>query len=87
VRIPKLAKHAVRVAAVPLLLAVPVAGIGPANAAAAGVAMGSGAGPAFLTTGGSLWGAAATSARNAWAAGFTIGGKALILRWNGTAWK
>jgi hypothetical protein len=34
-----------------------------------------------------LLGVAATSARNAWAVGFTGTNKALILRWNGAAWK
>jgi hypothetical protein len=38
-----------------------------------------------------LRGVVATSARNAWAAGYSGSGigptKPLILRWNGTAWK
>src|SRR5580692_8753641 len=40
------------------------------------------------TFGGILYGVAATSASNAWAVGITgPGGRALILRWNGRAWK
>jgi hypothetical protein len=34
-----------------------------------------------------LYSVAATSARNAWAVGYIPGGLALILHWNGTAWK
>lgn len=35
-----------------------------------------------------LWGVAATSARNAWAVGFTGGPpKTVILRWNGSVWR
>jgi hypothetical protein len=30
---------------------------------------------------------AASSTKSAWAVGFTAGGKALTLRWNGAAWK
>ena len=37
--------------------------------------------------GGTLTGVAATSARSAWAVGFSQGGGTLILGWNGTAWK
>jgi len=38
-------------------------------------------------TSNALQGVASASAKSAWAVGFTAAGKALILRWNGTAWK
>lgn len=35
---------------------------------------------------GTLFGVAATSARNAWTVGQALSGKSIILRWNGSAW-
>lgn len=43
--------------------------------------------PASVAYNATLGGVAATSARNAWAVGWTVTGQILILRWNGTAWK
>ena len=45
--------------------------------------------PGVVTASGTLYGVAAASASNAWAVGYTVasGGTALIIRWNGTAWK
>ena len=43
--------------------------------------------PATTTTKGVLDGVAATSAKNAWAVGYTKSFKTLILHWNGTSWK
>lgn len=40
-----------------------------------------------LGAGSTLFSVAATSARNAWAVGYTGAGRTLILRWNGTSWK
>lgn len=59
------------------------AGAGPAGAAGADLA----AAAAPLSLPGILSGAAATSARSAWAVGQTGSGQVLILRWNGTAWR
>src|SRR5262249_45657258 len=42
--------------------------------------------PAFRT-GGNLVSVAAVSAHDVWSVGGTSGGKPMILRWNGTAWK
>ena len=76
--------RSVRLLAVPLLLAGVVAGISPVTAATAWARS---PGPAAsFTISGALSGVAATSAGNAWAVGSTGSGKALIVRWNGTAW-
>jgi hypothetical protein len=56
------------------------------NAGSVSAAAGSGAGPAVVTTRGTLWGVAATSAGKAWAVG-QAGTKTLILHWNGSTWK
>jgi hypothetical protein len=79
VRQPKLPGPAVRVLAVPLLLA---------GAAWAFPAAATGVRPpaaASFTVSGALYGVAATSAGNAWAVG-TAGERALIVRWDGKAW-
>jgi hypothetical protein len=85
VRAPQLVTCPVRVLAVPVLLAGVVAGFAPGTPAAAAPARFQGP-AASVTISGGLSGVAATSASNAWAVGFT-GSKALILRWNGTAWQ
>jgi hypothetical protein len=69
--------------AVPLLITAMAVGISPL--ADAGARSKSSAMVASLKVSGSLGGVAATSARDAWAVGFT-GSKTLILRWNGVRW-
>src|SRR5215471_16759378 len=73
------------VVAAGLLAVATAAAIGPA----AGSAMAGAGVPerAVPVPGGQLFGVAATSARNAWAAGGEVSsGKTLILHWDGTAW-
>ena len=79
--------RSVRLVAVPMLLAGVVAGIAPVTAAAAKSS--STAPAASFTVTGQLSGVAATSARNAWAVGYTgtTSTKTLIVHWNGKTWK
>jgi len=88
VRTTAAASRSIGVFAVPLLAAGMIAAISPLPAAAAGPT----AAPASsFTVGGELVGLAATSARNAWAVGYTGSvysrSEPLIARWNGTSWK
>ena len=85
-RTPQLATRSVKVVTVPVLLAGVVAGVAPGAQAAVARARSQGV-AASVTVSGGLSGVAATSASNAWAVGSTGSPKALILRWNGTAWK
>jgi len=88
VRMPRLATRSVRLLAVPLLLAGLAAGVAPVTAAAARA--GSPDLVASFTISGRLNGVAATSARSAWAVGFTgsnLSPHTLIVRWNGKLWK
>jgi len=86
VRTTRLATYSVRVLAAPLVLAGVAAGAAPVTAATRPAATGR---AASFTVGGQLKGVAATSARNAWAVGESGAAhpRALIVRWNGTAWK
>ena len=87
-RMPRLATRSVRLLAVPLLLAGLAAGVAPVTAAAARA--GSPGLVASFTISGRLNGVAATSARSAWAVGFTgsnLSPHTLIVRWNGKLWK
>jgi hypothetical protein len=84
VRVPRIATRSVMVLVVPML-----AGGLAAAAAAPSAAAASAQPPARLTWvpyGGEFLGVAATSARSAWAVGWTSGA-ALIERWNGKRWK
>jgi hypothetical protein len=80
--------RSVRLLTVALLLAGVAGGIAPVTAAAARSRF---PGPAAsFTIGGSLVGVAATSANSALAVGYSgslTSPKALVVRWNGTAWK
>jgi hypothetical protein len=87
---PRLASRSVRVIAVALVSVTAAGGIFPATAGAAPADFPAGGLTASFTVSGALDGVAATSARNAWAVGFTGSGlhpQALIVHWNGTAWK
>jgi len=81
VRNPKLATRVAGIFAVPLLLAGVTGGV-TARTGFPGPA-------ASFSISGTLVGVAATSASNAWAAGFTgssASATTMIVRWNGTAW-
>ena len=88
VRTPQLATRSVRILAVPLLLAGVAAGVAPAALPAAAQAK-SRVPSSFVPAPGQFYGVAATSARNAWAVGYTAGetSATLIAHWNGKAWK
>jgi hypothetical protein len=88
VRVPEPVMPAVRLVAVPLLLAGVVAWAVPGVPAADAVR----AGPGVLAApssgiAGHLLSVAAISASSAWAVGDNGSGKTLIVRWNGAAWK
>ena len=84
------ASSAAAVAAVVVSAAAAALGVYPAAAAAvSAVAVAGAPGPAASVAVSELKGVAATSAGNAWAVGYTGNGanaRALIVRWNGTAW-
>src|SRR5712691_10679309 len=85
---PRLATRSVRLLAAPLLLAGLAAGVAPVTAAAARA--GSPSPAASFTVSGAHRGVAAVSARSAWAVGYTgsaVHPRALIVRWNGQAWR
>jgi hypothetical protein len=92
VRMPRLVTRSDRFLVGPLLLAGAAAGVAagvaPVTPAAARASF---TGPAAsFTISGQLSGVAATSARSAWAVGFSgsnLSPRTLIVRWNGTAWK
>ena len=64
-----------------------VAAAVPVTAAAAAVRTAPPGPASSLTISGDLAGAAAISARDAWAVGSASSGKTLIVHWNGKAWK